>query len=89
VARVSALAGEMTQAERERLTTLVFSPVRRRLGQPPSYLMAMKDAFQRRLSCLILEATYRGKRRRSPFHKALLTGKTTHAAWPEEVKARH
>jgi hypothetical protein len=46
----------------------------------------MKDASARRLSCVTLPATCRRQKKvlyavQEPFHKALLTGKTTHAAW--------
>src|SRR5882762_9954924 len=59
--------------------------IRRRRRRPGSCSTAMKDAFPRRLSFAILPATCRsegqGALRQEPFHKALLTGKTTHAAW--------
>src|SRR6202521_5126605 len=60
----------------------------RRPRRPPGLSStAMKDASARLRSCAISPATCRKRRRRflyavqEPFHKALLSGKTTHAAW--------
>ena len=67
--------------------TALAGRFRRRRRRPASSSTAMRDACPRRLSCVISRATCRKRRPRvlyavqQPFHKALLTGKTTNAAW--------